>query len=230
MVGPRGAVHVPYRGAMRVAKRLGIDFAEAVVDFEFGHRMAVPVIQGVVIAEEHHDRVMEELAKDEAEKRRKEDEKRRKAALAMWRRFLMGMRIVERIKQDYGHVGGEGVEAFRGRDPVRAAGEDEDVGGGFLPEEYEDGEEKGTNLTSGFFPVVDDDDGAEDMLEVDHGEGVDAEPISSVLSAKPRRKTGPKSKKRGSRRRRRHNIPSRSEEEDDEGGRDEYELENSEDD
>ena len=72
---PEGAIHVPYKGAIRVAKRMQIDYAEAVVDFEFGHRMAVPVIQGVVIAEEHYEKLMEELEKDEAERKRKEDEK-----------------------------------------------------------------------------------------------------------------------------------------------------------
>ena len=250
---PEGAVHVPYRGAMRVAKRLGIDYAEAVVDFEFGHRMAVPVIQGVVIAEEHYDRVMEELAKDEAEKRRKEDEKRRKAALAMWRRFLMGMRIVERIRQEYGQVGedvdvfgrgssrpteaggGEGEEGEEGEEEEEepagggggggGAGEDEeDMGGGFLPEGCEVEEDKTTNLTSGFFPVADDDDedgddGAEDALEVDHGEGAHmpvARPAAeAVMSTGPKRKTAT-AKTRASRRRRRTNTPPSSDDEDDE--------------
>ncbi|KAK4032884.1 Rad4 transglutaminase-like domain-containing protein [Parachaetomium inaequale] len=228
---PEGAVHVPYRGAMRVAKRLGIDFAEAVVDFEFGHRMAVPVIQGVVVAEEHHDRVMEELARDEAEKKRKEDEKRRRAALGMWRKFVMGMRIVERIKQDYGQVG-EDVDVFgRGgggrlggqgevEESGAGVGEEDDMGGGFLPEGYEEEEQETTNLTSGFFPVVDDEEGGEngeDALEVDHGEGVHrpaAGPTKSAMSTKPKRKAAAKAKASTSRRRRRPNIPSSSEEED----------------
>ncbi|KAK3294291.1 Rad4 transglutaminase-like domain-containing protein [Chaetomium fimeti] len=201
---PEGAVHVPFRGAMRVAKRMGIDFAEAVVDFEFGHRMAVPVIQGVVIAEEHHDQLMELLAKDEEEKKRKEDDKRRKAALGMWRRFVMGLRIVERIKQDHGQVG-EDVDAFgressgrvrgegEGVDPSAAPGEDEDMGGGFLPEGYEE-EERTANLTSGFFPIVDEEEGGEDemaSLEVDHGEAPHnpiAGPGRSVSHAKPKPK------------------------------------------
>ncbi|KAK1755594.1 Rad4 transglutaminase-like domain-containing protein [Echria macrotheca] len=179
---PEGAVHVPYRGAMRVCKRLGIDFAEAVVDFEFGHRMAVPVIQGVVVAEEYHNQVMEELAKDEAEKARKEDEKRRKAALAKWRKFLMGMRIVERIKQDYGHLSDD-VDIFgRGRGDRNvidgASGThagDETMAGGFLRDGSEEEEESVTPLTSGFFPVADDDDDeAGDVLEVDHGDGAAA--------------------------------------------------------
>lgn len=222
---PEGAVHVPYRGAVRVAKRLGIDFAEAVVGFEFGHRMAVPVIQGVVVAEEHYSRVMEEVAKDEAEKRRKEDEKRRKAALAMWRKFVMGMRIVERIKQDHGQVE-EGASVFGRRRGSRAGEEEkassakeehEEMGGGFLPEGYEveEEEERTTSLTSGFFPVVDeddDDDGGADTLEVDHGEGPHRPPVGgSVMSTEPKRKDASKVK---SSRRRKRNIPSSSDEED----------------
>ncbi|KAK0620227.1 hypothetical protein B0T14DRAFT_537750 [Immersiella caudata] len=203
---PEGAVHVPYRGAMRVCKRLGIDYAEAVVDFEFGHRMAVPVIQGVVVAEEYHDQVMEELAKDEAEKARKEDEKRRKAALAMWRKFLMGLRIVERIKQDYGQKIGDDVEVFGRSGRMMGddgATQDEDMGGGFLPEGYEDQGERTTQVTSGFFPVADEDDGEDGDLEVDH-----------VISTKPKRKTATKANASSSRRRRRRKVSSSEDEED----------------
>ncbi|KAL2164944.1 hypothetical protein VTH06DRAFT_240 [Thermothelomyces fergusii] len=227
---PQGAVHVPYRGALRVAKRLGIDFAEAVVDFEFGHRMAVPVIQGIVIAEEHYDAVMEELAKDEAEKKRKEDEKRRKAALSMWRRFLMGLRIVERIRQEYGQAedaagpGGSGeAEGDETRDVDGVGSEDDgNMAGGFLPEGYEDAEEKATSLTSGFFPVVDEEEegtGSEDGgLEIDHGEDTrepTSGPNTSVMSTRPKRKAVSETQA-SRRRRRRPNVTSGSEE-----GRDE---------
>ncbi|KAK2605804.1 hypothetical protein QQS21_003758 [Conoideocrella luteorostrata] len=172
---PEGAVHVPFRGVMKVCKRLKIDYAEAVVDFEFGHRMAVPVIQGVVIAEEYHDQVMTELEKDEAERRRKEDEKRRKAALGKWRRFIMGLRIVERIRQEYGEIN-DSVSVFGHGKAVGtnanapAAEEDEEMAGGFLPEGYE--EEGQQHGTSSFFPVVDDegDENQDDQgLTIEHG-------------------------------------------------------------
>ncbi|KFH45197.1 DNA repair protein-like protein [Hapsidospora chrysogenum ATCC 11550] len=175
---PEGAAHVPFRGAVKVCKRLQIDYAEAVVDFEFGHRMAVPVIQGVVIAEEHHDRVMEELQKDEAERVRKEDEKRRKAALGKWRKFLMGMRIVERIRQDYGEVD-ESVSVFGhsrggawGKLPPKPA-EEEQLAGGFLPEGYEEDEDDDApaHQTSGFFATAaGDEDGPldDDLVMEDH--------------------------------------------------------------
>ncbi|CAK7271629.1 hypothetical protein SEPCBS119000_004703 [Sporothrix epigloea] len=173
---PKGAVHVPYRGAMRVCKKLQIDFAEAVVDFEFGNRMAVPVIQGVVIAEEHHDAVMEAVVKDEAERVRKADEKRRAVVMGIWRKMLMGLRIVERIKQDYGTVQEDervfGRRSDRGAvdldadDPVPASStaashDDVDTAGGFLPEgfEFEDDENGAHKQTSSaFFPVHDEDE------------------------------------------------------------------------
>ncbi|KAJ4187693.1 hypothetical protein NW767_000206 [Fusarium falciforme] len=180
---PQGAVHIPYRGAMRVCKRLQIDYAEAVVDFEFGHRMAVPVIQGVVIAEENHETVMVELEKDEAERVRKEDEKRRKAALAQWRRFLMGMRIAERIRQEYGEIDDQVSVFGHARDATSIRKQphvhDEEMAGGFLPEGYEEEEvEEPAHHTSAFFPAVDEDDEEDGglVMEVDGLEQVDADP------------------------------------------------------
>ncbi|KPM45331.1 hypothetical protein AK830_g1133 [Neonectria ditissima] len=169
---PEGAVHVPYRGTTRVCKKLQIDYAEAVVDFEFGHRMAVPVIQGVVIAEENYDMLMEELEKAEAERIRKEDEKRRKAALAQWRRFLMGMRIAERIRQEYGEIDDQISVFGHSRDALHVHPEpedhDEDMAGGFLPEGYEEEGEEETeepsHHASSFFPAVDEDDEGDDGL------------------------------------------------------------------
>jgi xeroderma pigmentosum group C-complementing protein len=139
--------------------------------------MAVPVIQGVVIAEEYHDEVMAELEKDEAERRRKEDEKRRKAALGQWRRFIMGLRIVERIRQEYGEVD-ESVSVFghskdsasKDHGHAEAASHGEDMAGGFLPEGYEEEHEEEQHHTSSFFPVGDDEDDAGDDagLTIEH--------------------------------------------------------------
>ncbi|KAI9903854.1 hypothetical protein N3K66_000383 [Trichothecium roseum] len=185
---PEGAIHVPYRSAMRVCKRMGIDYAEAVVGFEFGHRMAVPVIQGVVIAEEQYEGLMVELEKEEAERQRKEDEKRRKVAIDKWRKFLMGMRIVERIKQDYGHISNNVTVFGPGRDNKLAldTAEDkpnEDMAGGFLPEGYEQEEEDGPAYhKSSFFPARADEDDTEDndidgmILEHQHDQEPKTEP------------------------------------------------------
>ncbi|KAI1381838.1 Rad4-domain-containing protein [Hypoxylon crocopeplum] len=239
---PEGAIHVPYRGVVRVCKRLQIDYAEAVVGFEFGHRMAVPVIQGVVIAEENYERVMEELEKDEAERARKENEKRRKVVFTTWRKFLMGLRIADRFKQDYGHLD-ESIEVFGhgprfDKDFEAMRERDEDMAGGFLPEGYEEEEpaevKKDHRQTSGFFPAVNEDehsDDGHDPFEVDYGKREEAEvppaeeppEPESAANAKPK-KTAPKAKpkakpkpKQSTRRRtRRKQAESSDEDSDDE--------------
>lgn len=173
---PEGAAHIPRRGTVKICKRLGIDYAEAVTGFEFGHRMAVPIITGVVVAEEHFDAVIEEWEKDEAERVRKEDEKRTKAAIAMWRKMLMGMRIIERIREDHGDDADSEVDAInpwtnmkkvdrQAEAQRRIMGQrDEDIPGGFLPEGHD--EEEGHERS--FFPVAqheDDDDGGGFVVE-----------------------------------------------------------------
>ncbi|KAL8657288.1 MAG: hypothetical protein Q9226_002055 [Calogaya cf. arnoldii] len=109
---PEGAVHIPLRSTGKICKRLNIDFAEAVTGFEFGKQRAVPVITGVVVAKEHEDMVIEEWEKDEEERMIKEEGKREKVALGMWRKLLMGLRIVERVRDEYGEEGGEAREEF----------------------------------------------------------------------------------------------------------------------
>ncbi|KAL9028923.1 MAG: hypothetical protein Q9196_002769, partial [Gyalolechia fulgens] len=104
---PEGAAHIPLRSTKKICKRLGIDFAEAVTGFEFGKQRAVPVITGVVVAKENEERVIEEWEKDEEERRIKEEGKREKAALAMWKKLITGLRIVERVRDEYGEEGGE---------------------------------------------------------------------------------------------------------------------------
>ncbi|KAI1462126.1 Rad4-domain-containing protein [Annulohypoxylon moriforme] len=235
---PEGAVHIPYRGVVRVCKRLEVDYAEAVVGFEFGHRMAVPVIQGVVIAEENYERVIEELEKDEAERARKEDEKRRKEVLGMWRKFLMGLRIADRFKQDFGHLD-DSVEVFGhdagiDKDFEAMRQRDEDMAGGFLPEGYEEEEatevKENTGKTSGFFPVTNDEEDDSDdgnyPFEVDFGKEEKTKAPSSPSSkqeapimtapkkAAPKPKVKPKQTTR--RRTRRKRVTSSEDDDDDE--------------
>ncbi|KAI0175825.1 Rad4-domain-containing protein [Hypoxylon sp. FL1284] len=234
---PEGAVHVPYRGVVRVCKRLEVDYAEAVVGFEFGHRMAVPVIQGVVVAEENYERVVEELEKDEAERVRKENEKRRKEVLTVWRKFLMGLRIADRFRQEYGHLD-ESMEVFghstTDNDFEAMRERDEDMAGGFLPEGYEEeeaAEVEKPRQTSSFFPAVNEDedsDEANDPFEVDYGKGEDkdvpAEQISEPLTpakATPK-KAAPKAKAKPKQSTRRRSRRKRAVSTDVEGDEDEF--------
>lgn len=99
---PRGAAHVPFSGTVRLCKKLGIDYAEAVTGFEFGSKMAVPVIQGVVVAAENEDLLKDAWRIDAAEKRKREELKAEKRILHTWRKFLFGLRIAERVREEYG--------------------------------------------------------------------------------------------------------------------------------
>ncbi len=192
---PQGAVHIPFRGTVKICKRLHIDYAEAVTGFEFGHRMAVPIISGVVVAAEHYDAVMEEFQKDETERMRKEDDKRRIAAIAMWRKMLMGMRIVEKLQEEYGDVNEDEIDLNPFTKSKKEPADDidgdtkaqkqimdqrdEEMAGGFLPEGF-DVEEIEEKRSPSFFPVLskgdeDDDEGGGFIVE-----GNDNDPIEAV--------------------------------------------------
>jgi len=143
---PKGAAHVPMRGTVRICKKLEIDYAEAVTGFEFGRRMAVPVITGVVVAKENEKAVREAWKVWDEEQRKKEEGKLEKAVLALWRKFVMGLRINERVQEAYGdemdadaHLGAGGMENKSDVPNMHQSFEDSSMGGGFLlPHEDED--------------------------------------------------------------------------------------------
>ncbi|EER45618.1 Rad4 family protein [Histoplasma capsulatum H143] len=143
---PKGATHIPLRGTVRICKKLGVDYAEAVTGFEFGSKMAVPVIEGVVVASENAGLVKDAWLAEDAERRKREQLKHDKLILSMWRKFIMGLRIAERIQAEYGS-GGDGEERnpFSNRrcdrdipptedgfEREKMRGEPVDEGGGFL--------------------------------------------------------------------------------------------------
>ncbi|GAQ34788.1 hypothetical protein AtubIFM55763_001653 [Aspergillus tubingensis] len=190
---PRGAVHIPWSGTVRVCKKLGVDYAEAVTGFEFGSKMAVPVIQGVVVAEENEDLVKDAWLADDAEKRKREQRKAEARILQTWRKFLFGLRIKQRVQEEYGGNADEGVDHERdahnpftnrrGRLPDQDASasasasapapdehDDEVHGGGFLlPGEDEEGED--VDRGGGFLlPGQEGDDHDDGGLIVDHHE------------------------------------------------------------
>ncbi|KAK2808912.1 hypothetical protein FQN49_008663 [Arthroderma sp. PD_2] len=160
---PQGAAHVPFPGTVRVCKKLGIDYAEAVTGFEFGSKMAVPVIQGVVVAVENENLLKDAWIADEQEKRRKEKLKHDKLILSTWRKFIMGLRIKDRLQEEYGAGGGSKPRhPFASRQnpglpqPMEEDDHDHDTGGGFfVPGTGEDAHEGGGFLIEGDEPYRD---------------------------------------------------------------------------
>ncbi|KAI9712673.1 MAG: hypothetical protein M1820_001294 [Bogoriella megaspora] len=96
---PRGGKHIINSEAARAARILNIDYADAVTGFEFKGRRGTAVVQGVVVAEEYAEAleaVLESIAFE-----REQDEQMIKSdiALKMWKRFLIGLRIRERVNE-----------------------------------------------------------------------------------------------------------------------------------
>lgn len=99
--------------------------------------------------------------KEEEERRIKEEGKREKTALAMWRKWLMGLRIIERVREEYGgdadaHIAEEvspftnpskakkalqadtGAGSTRNQGPSSYADDKEAIEGGFLSDDDDD--------------------------------------------------------------------------------------------
>ena len=102
---PQGSVHVRLKGCAKLCRKMELDHAEACVGFEFGKQRAVPVLFGVVVAEENEQMVRDAWRAEQEIQRRKEDVKREALVLHLWRKFTMGLRIVERMKSEYAASG-----------------------------------------------------------------------------------------------------------------------------
>lgn len=138
---PSGGVHLPYPDAARAARLLGIDYADAVTGFEFRGRHGTAVVKGAVVATEYQDAVEAIIEGFRDEERQAEEDRRSLMALRMWKRFMVGLRIKERV--DAYEVEGEekANEESSGHDDEGMESEeyDMDEGGGFLQDEDMEG-------------------------------------------------------------------------------------------
>ncbi|XP_078444262.1 DNA repair protein Rad4 family isoform X2 [Wolffia australiana] len=98
---PPGTVHLRLPRLAAVARRLGVDFAPAMIGFEFRNGRSYPVFEGIVICSEFKDAIMEAYA--EEERRREADEKRRREAQALsrWYQLLSSLITRERLSRTY---------------------------------------------------------------------------------------------------------------------------------
>ncbi|KAK8159885.1 hypothetical protein BC567DRAFT_251662 [Phyllosticta citribraziliensis] len=95
-----------------ICRKLGIDYAEACTGFEFGNRRAVPILTGVVVAKENEQLVKDAWRAAQEAQRAKEEKKRQDKALKMWKKFILGLRIIERVREEYGDASMEAENPF----------------------------------------------------------------------------------------------------------------------
>ncbi|CAI9111372.1 OLC1v1011585C1 [Oldenlandia corymbosa var. corymbosa] len=100
---PPGTVHLRLPRVAVVAKRLEVDFAPAMVGFEFRNGRSVPVFQGIVVCSEFKDAIVE--AYNEEEDKRMAEEKRRNEvqALSRWYQLLSSVITRQRLNNRYGN-------------------------------------------------------------------------------------------------------------------------------
>ncbi|KAK8097946.1 uncharacterized protein PG998_013432 [Apiospora kogelbergensis] len=155
-------VHGPERGAYvaddlasHAAYVLGIDYAPALTGFQFRGKKGTAVLYGAVVASEHEEAVraviggLRDVAAD------MERERRSREVLKMWKRFLMNLRVRQRIWAGVE----EGAEDEVGPDEVEKMADEEARKAEELAEaEAEaEGEGEGSEAEGGF--IVGDDDG-----------------------------------------------------------------------
>jgi len=143
---PKGAVHLPLKGTAKICRKLEIDYAEACTGFEFGKQRAVPVLTGVVVAAENETLVRDAWRAEQKEIKRKEDTKRTGMVLHWWRKMLLGLRVIERMRVEYQGTGGmeEDINPFvkkAKRERRAEAGQivpEDGQSGGFFPPGHEE--------------------------------------------------------------------------------------------
>lgn len=95
---PQGAIHLPQKGLGKIARKLGISYAEAVTRFEFRQQRATPVLEGIVVAEENAEAVLEAYHEWAAQQAIKEEAKKQARVIARWRRLIKGLQIRQRLE------------------------------------------------------------------------------------------------------------------------------------
>lgn len=99
---PYGAYHCRKRCALAAAKFLEIDYAKAVVGFDFQRKYSKPKLEGVVVSKRYEEAI--NLIAEEIDQEEKEAEARnvRKTCLLLWKRLITGLRIRQRVFEEYG--------------------------------------------------------------------------------------------------------------------------------
>lgn len=139
---PPGAVHIRALDAKHAAKLLNVDYADAVTGFSFKGRHGTAIVEGIIVASEFRDAVEAVLDGMAYAKAEAMEASRSAEALRLWRRFLVGMRVVRRVRAYRND--GEGDEEDRIADEefrkeleqamaqYRERSPESDGGGGFM--------------------------------------------------------------------------------------------------
>ncbi|KAM3283265.1 DNA repair protein RAD4 isoform X1 [Capsicum chacoense] len=98
---PPGTVHLRLPRLVPVAQRLKIDFAPAMVGFEFRNGRSLPVYEGIVVCTEFKDAILEAYTEEEVRREAKERRKTEAEALSRWYQLLASLVTRQRLQNRY---------------------------------------------------------------------------------------------------------------------------------
>ncbi|XP_038667938.1 DNA repair protein complementing XP-C cells [Scyliorhinus canicula] len=99
---PVGCKHLRESNINRVARKLNIDCAGAVIGFDFHSGHSHPITDGYIVCEEYVEILLAAREEEEAEMARKEQKKREQRVMGNWKLLVKGLLIRERLKARYG--------------------------------------------------------------------------------------------------------------------------------
>ncbi|KAJ1521139.1 hypothetical protein ONE63_002834 [Megalurothrips usitatus] len=117
---PGGCVHLQVPGLSRVAKKLRIDCAPAIVGFDFHSGGVHPTYDGFVVCEENVDALMDAWNKEIDESAKRREEKHEKRVYGNWKRLIKGLLIREQLKYRYDFIEEGQKDAASGQSTVNA--------------------------------------------------------------------------------------------------------------
>jgi xeroderma pigmentosum group C-complementing protein len=164
---PPGGTHIRHKLAAKAARIVGVDYADAVTGFSFKGRHGTAIVQGVVVAQEYADAVQAVIAGMEYQQEEAEAAARTSESLRLWRRFLLGLRIAQRVNAMV--IDGEKGPVINVQEAITKEDrqlEAQEMAGGFFPDEGDVAvaepsgrgcEPLQQDYGGGFMPDVDDD-------------------------------------------------------------------------
>ena len=210
---PPGGVYVTAPDAVSAAKALGIDYAEAVVGFEFRGRSGFPILKGCVVAEQFQAALYQAIESIRVDRQEDDVLARTLKALQTWKKFVIALKVKQKVagleiegeRDEQERLAGAAAAVDQDQERLEGAGgffhegegvdpADEDMGGGFLPDDGGAG---------GFIPEDDEGAGGGFLPEAD-----DTADAGSLPDAPSERAGNPLQAERSPRRRRRRRASS----------------------
>ena len=99
---PAGTVQLRQPHVAQAARRLGVDFAPAMVGFDIRDGRSVPRFDGVVVCIESSGMLLEAAQEIGQQQEDRDAHKRRKEVTGMWRALLKAITVRARIMAEYG--------------------------------------------------------------------------------------------------------------------------------